>query len=70
MLVFFDSSAFVKRFIQETGTDQVMEWCDKATEIGLSSVALPEIISAFCRLQREDKINMEQYLQLKRMQFI
>ena len=67
MLVFFDSSAFVKRFIQETGTDQVMEWCDKATEIGLSSVALPEIISAFCRLQREDKINMEQYLQLKRM---
>ena len=67
MLVFFDSSAFVKRFIQETGTDQIMEWCDKATEIGLSSVALPEIISAFCRLQREDKINMEQYLQLKRM---
>ena len=67
MLVFFDSSAFVKRYIQEAGTDQVMEWCDKATEIGLSSVALPEIISAFCRLQREDKINMEQYLQLKRM---
>ena len=67
MLVFFDSSAFVKRYIQEAGTDQVMGWCDKATEIGLSSVALPEIISAFCRLQREDKINMEQYLQLKRM---
>ena len=67
MLVFFDSSAFVKRYIQEAGTDQVMEWCDKATEIGLSSVALPEIISAFCSLQREDKINMEQYLQLKRM---
>ncbi len=35
MLVFFDSSAFVKRFIQETGTDQIMEWCDKATEIDL-----------------------------------
>ncbi len=46
----------MKRYIQEAGTDQVMEWCDKATEIGLSSVALPEIISAFCRLQREDKI--------------
>ena len=65
MLVFFDSSAFVKRYITESGTDQVMEWCDKASEIGLSGIALPEIISAFCRLQRENKITEGQYRQLK-----
>ena len=52
MLVFFDTSAFVKRYIRESGTDQVLAWCDKATEIGLASIVLPEIISAYCRLRR------------------
>ena len=65
MRVFFDSSAFVKRYVSETGTDAVLEWCDRATEIGLSGIALPEIISAFCRLQREKLITPLQYRHLK-----
>lgn len=65
MRVFFDSSAFVKRYVSEAGTDTVLEWCDRATEIGLSGIALPEIISAFCRLRREGKITDTQYRQLK-----
>jgi uncharacterized protein len=65
MLIFFDTSAFVKRYINEIGTDKVLEWCDNATEIGLSAIALPEIISAFCRLHREAKITDAQYKQLK-----
>lgn len=65
MRVFFDSSAFVKRYVSEPGTDAVLDWCDQATEIGLSGIALPEIISAFCRLRREDKITDMQYRQLK-----
>ena len=65
MLVFFDTSAFVKRYINESGTDKVLEWCDKATEIGLSGIVLPEIISAFCRLRREEQISGVQYQQLK-----
>lgn len=65
MRVFFDSSAFVKRYVNEAGTDTVLDWCDRATEIGLSGIALPEIISAFCRLRREGKINDTQYRQLK-----
>ena len=65
MRVFFDSSAFVKRYIREEGTDAVLAWCDRATEIGLSGIALPEIISAFCRLRREDRITETQYRQLK-----
>lgn len=65
MRVFFDSSAFVKRYISEAGTDSVLDWCDRATEIGLSGIALPEIISAFCRLRREGKIDNTQYRQLK-----
>ncbi|MBI5329619.1 MAG: type II toxin-antitoxin system VapC family toxin [Betaproteobacteria bacterium] len=65
MRVFFDSSAFVKRYVSEPGTDAVLEWCDRATEIGLSGIALPEIVSAFCRLRREERITDSQYRQLK-----
>jgi predicted nucleic acid-binding protein len=65
MRVFFDSSAFVKRYVREAGTDSVLQWCDQATEIILSGIALPEIISTFCRLQREGKITETQYRQLK-----
>jgi len=65
--VFFDSSAFVKRYVSETGTEAVLTWCDQATEIGLSAIALPEIISAFCRLRRDERINDTQYRQLKSM---
>lgn len=65
MRVFFDSSAFVKRYVSEAGTEHVLAWCDRASEIGLSGIALPEIISAFCRLRREEKIDDTQYRQLK-----
>lgn len=67
MRVFFDSSAFVKRYVRETGTDDVLSWCDQASELCLSGIALPEIISAFCRLQRERLISPLQYLHLKTM---
>ena len=62
---FFDSSAFVKRYVREEGTEAVLSLCDGASEIGLSGIALPEIISAFCRLRREGKISEVQYRQLK-----
>lgn len=65
MRVFFDSSAFVKRYVSEAGTEVVLAWCDRASEIGLSGIALPEIVSVFCRLRREDKIDDTQYRQLK-----
>ena len=65
MHAFFDSSAFVKRYVREEGTEAVLSLCDGASEIGLSGIALPEIISAFCRLRREGKISEVQYRQLK-----
>lgn len=67
MRVFFDSSAFAKRFIREEGSDVVLLWCGQATELCLSGIALPEIISAFCRLQREKMISPLQYRHLKTM---
>jgi predicted nucleic acid-binding protein len=67
MRVFFDSSAFVKRYVREPGSDAVLSWCDQASELCLSGIALPEIVSAFCRLQREKLITPLQYRHLKAM---
>ena len=30
MRVFFDSSAFVKRYVREDGSDAVLDWCERA----------------------------------------
>ena len=65
MRVFFDSSAFVKRYIREAATEAVLSWCDQASEIVLSGISIAEIVSAFCRLQREGRISATQYRQLK-----
>ncbi len=65
MRVFFDSSAFVKRYVREAGSDAVLHLCDQATEILLSGIALPEIVSALCRLQREGRVSDSQYRHLK-----
>lgn len=66
MRVFFDSSAFAKRYLEEAGSQQVIAWCDQASELVLAVIAVPELVSAFCRLQRESKITAKQYAQLKR----
>ena len=65
MRVFFDSSAFAKRYIEEKGSKEVLAWCDQATELGLSVIAIPELIAAFCRLRRERALSDSQYERLK-----
>lgn len=65
MRVFFDSSAFAKRYLLEADTGMILEWCERATELALSVIAVPELIAAFCRLRRDGKITGRQYAQLK-----
>lgn len=65
MRVFFDSSALVKRYIDEQGTAQVLAWCEQATELAVAVIAVPEIVSAFRRLVREDRLSEAQYAALK-----
>jgi predicted nucleic acid-binding protein len=66
MRVYFDSSAFAKRYIEETGTAEVLAWCERADELALSVIAIPELISAFCRLRREARLDDGQYQSIKR----
>lgn len=66
MRVFLDSSALVKRYIREPGTERVIQLCREADELLLSVLCAPEIISTFNRLRREEKLPMARYRQLKR----
>jgi hypothetical protein len=65
MKVFFDSSAFAKRYIVEPGSDRVEKICSQSTMLGVSSICLPEIVSALCRLRRQSVITEDQYKNAK-----
>lgn len=66
MRLYIDSSALVKRYIHETGSDIVAELCAAASEVIVSTVTAPEVISAFNRLRRENRITVQQYDELKK----
>jgi len=63
--LFFDTSSFVKRFVKETGSEQVDDIMQHASEVGLSIICFPEIISALNRKLRSELMTQEIYLELK-----
>lgn len=60
-----DSSAFAKRFIEEEGSAKTEGICSRATELGLSALCVPEIVSALSRRRREGSLTAAQYRQAK-----
>jgi predicted nucleic acid-binding protein len=65
MRVFFDTSAFVKRYLEEPGTDKVIEICRQADDLVLSVVCLPEMISTLNRLVRDGKLPAADYEKMR-----
>jgi uncharacterized protein len=63
---FFDSSAFAKRYIEESGSQAVESLCMAATDLALSIVCIPEIISTLNRRMREGDLSQQQYHEAKR----
>jgi predicted nucleic acid-binding protein len=61
MKLFLDSSSFAKRFVDEIGSGKVETLCADASELGLSVICVPEIISALARRLRERSLTQEQY---------
>jgi len=62
---FFDSSAFAKRYVEEPGSQVVDSLCQEATEVALSVLCVPEIISALNRRVREGRLTDRQYAEVK-----
>jgi len=62
---FFDSSAFAKRYVEEAGSQAVDSLCQEATEVALSVLCVPEIISALNRRAREGLLTDRDYTEAK-----
>ncbi len=61
MKVFFDTSALAKRYIAENGSEEIDIILSHASELAVSVICIPEIISALMRSMREKRINLQQY---------
>jgi predicted nucleic acid-binding protein len=62
---FFDSSAFAKRYVEEPGSQAVDSLCQEATEVALSVLCVPEIISALIRRVRDGLLTHREYADAK-----
>lgn len=69
MKLFLDSSAYAKRFIEESGTNDVEELCTTATQLCLSVICVPEVISALTRRLREKKLTRNEYAHARQRLF-
>lgn len=58
-LLFFDTSALVKRYYEEPGTDIVDELIEGDRTVVISSLAVIETVSAFRRKYNRDEIEAE-----------
>jgi predicted nucleic acid-binding protein len=63
---FFDSSSFAKRYIEEKGSLLVDDICQDASELSISVICIPEIISALNRRVRERSLSQKDYHIIKR----
>ncbi|GMT47179.1 MAG: hypothetical protein IEMM0007_0745 [bacterium] len=65
MKTFFDSSAFAKRYVEEEGSQIVDDICRETTELSLSVICVPEILSALNRRIREKRLSQRDYARIK-----
>jgi len=55
-MIYFDSSALVKRYLREAGTESVNAILLSEKTIAISKLAYPEILSAFMRKHRAGEL--------------
>lgn len=69
MKMLMDSSALAKRYVLEKGSEKANVLLQEASELALSILVIPEIISALNRRVREKTIEPNEYQGIK-MQFL
>jgi uncharacterized protein len=57
MILYIDTSALVKRYLNEDGTEAVMSLCLEAEALAISEVGYAETLAAFYRKSREGVID-------------
>lgn len=62
-----DSSSFAKRYIQETGSEELDDLLQHASELALCVVLVPELVSGLNRRLREGALTDRDYRKAKRL---
>ncbi len=65
MKLLVDSSAFAKRYVQEYGSEEIEVFLQRASELALCIILLPEIISGLNRRLRERILSVNNYRKVK-----
>ena len=66
MKLVVDSSAFAKRYVQEDGSEIIDLFLQRASELALCIILVPEIISGLSRRLRERILSANNYRKVKR----
>jgi len=66
MKLLVDSSAFVKRYVQEDGSERIEQFLQEASQLALCIILVPEIISGLSRRVRERVLSPYDYREVKR----
>ncbi len=61
MIVYFDTSSFVKLYVQEAHTALVKKWVQEAEIVATCRIAYPETMSAIGRRFRQGDLTEKQY---------
>ncbi|MCK4275176.1 MAG: type II toxin-antitoxin system VapC family toxin [Phycisphaerae bacterium] len=59
MTVYIDTSALLKKYIQETGSDEVVRLWTSPQEMAISRVGYAEALAAFARRRREGTLTQD-----------
>lgn len=65
MNLFADSSALAKRYIADEQSEELDKLFERSTNLAVSVLCLPEIISALCRRRRERFLRPAEYAAAK-----
>ncbi|MDZ7666411.1 MAG: type II toxin-antitoxin system VapC family toxin [Desulfotignum sp.] len=66
MKLICDSSAFAKRYVLEEGSEILDHLLQRASQLALCTIAVPEIISGLNRRRREQILSSDDYRTIKR----
>jgi len=64
--LFCDSSALAKRYVYEQGSESMGKLLQRASQLALCTILVPEIISGLNRRRREQVLSLRDYRTIKR----
>lgn len=67
MILYLDTSAWVKLYVAEVGALEVRDYVDQAEVVATSRVTYPEARAALARRQREGHLTAKQLLSIQRV---